>query len=421
MPAHQFPRRTVSASATIAVVSLPSWLPTPGSWGAVSLNTAESIKGNFTFFTSSRNWNGPNGLWDDFSGAVWNPHLGSYGGMMFHGGGHATNSGMADNGVYAWLADDRQWRRLVDPTYPGDAPAGDWVFGVNEPYSYSGLNNFGELTPQVPASNHSRWLPCILPPSAGGSASGDFIVPFQAAIHTGGQSLGVARGHRLNVASALSLGSANANPAWSRFAVANNGARGWAATVDTARGLVYCSHASPSYLLERYSVSAGTMTTVTPSGFVNDTIAGLPLQYAPEHDLLIIMTSGFSLRLMDASAGTLSMITPTITGTAPSGGAPSAGSGGGFAWCPHLGSYGAVVHYNYSNHVVKACYAPASPLSGTWNWVTLSASNTPSGRGDAIHWYNRFQYAPALKSFFLCSMPNDSYGGIVCFRPSEIP
>jgi hypothetical protein len=138
--------------------------------------------------------------------------------------------------------------------------------------------------------------------------------------------------------------------------------------------------------------------------------------------MLIVMKQDFSIAVMAAGGSPLTLVTCTATGTPPNGGPPNGGDGGGFVWCPDLGSYGAAVHYNYVTNVVKACYAPANPLSGTgWNWVTLSASNSPSGRGDAVHWYCRFQYAPALKAFFLCSMPNDSYGGIVCFRPSEIP
>jgi hypothetical protein len=175
------PPRRVSTTATSIVVSgLPSWLPATGYWsdplaGAkpASLNSAESIKGDFTFFTASRDWSTTsNGLWNDYSGAVWNPYIGTYGGMIFHGGGHATHVGMLDNGAYLWNANTRQWQRMTDPgPYPGGISVGDWATNFNGPYSNDLMNVYAEVQTNVPAANHSRWLPCVIPPGFNGAGS----------------------------------------------------------------------------------------------------------------------------------------------------------------------------------------------------------------------------------------------------------
>jgi hypothetical protein len=416
-----FPRRVTSTPTTIIVSGLPSWLPTAGSWGAVSTKTAESIKGNFPYFTSARDWSGVNGLWSDYSGAVWNPHIGTYGAMLFHGGGHASSIGMLDNGVYMWRADTREWSRLVDPTYPGDLGANDWVYPRNPPYDSALLNTYGEVATNVPASNHSRWYPCILPPGNGGGAYGSLILPGLASIHTGDAGT-TGQAHKLDCQAAITATSANANSAWSRIGpVGATNLRSWAGCVDSTQGYIYSSNSDyPAQAqLLRLNINTLTWSDASPSGWTS--WRGQPIQFVSEHNMLIVMNSSFGLAVMNAAGAPLSLVTVTTSGTPPTGGAPSSGQGGGFVWCPDLGSYGAVVHHNYTNNVVKACYAPANPLSGTgWSWATLSSSNSPSGLGNPNHFYNRFQYAPALKSFFLCSIPNDSYGGIACFRPSEI-
>lgn len=440
------PRRAISTATTIQVnSSSPAWLPDKGSWSTTllgakpaSLNDANDIRGNFSpKFPSTRNWGGANGLFADFSGAVWNPHLGTYGGMMFHGGGHATSQGMLDNGVYVWLADDRSWRRLTDPgPYPGDLieygtgndekywgiasypVPGDDFSTANEP-----LKTYGEVKTNVPASNHSRWLPCILPPGNGGGSQGSFILTNVTAGHNTGAGVS-GQMHALNCASALSFGSVNAYQAWSRLGPIRDGnRRAWAACVDTYNGYIYASNAGfpSSYELNRYNIATGTWTTANPTGWNSSSDAAYPIVYAATHHIMVVLRDDFTVRVINADASPMTISTATVSGSPPSGGAPAVGTGGGLTWCPDLGIYGAFVHYNYVTHEVKACYAPANPLSGgSWTWATLTANNTPSGRGDAVHWYNRFQYAPALKSFFLCSMPGDAYGGILCFRPLEI-
>lgn len=444
MPALTFPRRAISTATTITVNSnaLPSWLPAAGSWSgtiasgtAVSTNRADdsAVKGDFPpAFPVSRSF-GNGALWDDFTGAVWNPHIGSYGAMLFHGGGHSATtsySPMLDNAVYIWNANTRQWGRMTDPMYPGSVPpfvpydwgwsvprVGDNLTNADEP-----LRTYGELQANVPASNHSRWLPCILPPEHGGGSQGSLVIPILAAVHITGAGQST-QSHVLDCAAAISAGSANGYTAWSRQGGLNpyHDGRCWSACVDTTNGLIYVSGEN-SGALSRYNVATATYSNATPSGWSGSGFNSRAMVYSPLHQAIIALNSSANIGVVPtALTGALTLTSKVPTGTKPSAGLPSVGSGGGATWCPDLGQYGALVHYDYVNKVVRPCYAPANAVSGTWNWGSpLASSNTPS-HGDAVHWYNRFQYAPALKSFFLVSMPTDAYGGILCFRPSEIP
>jgi hypothetical protein len=149
------------------------------------------------------------------------------------------------------------------------------------------------------------------------------------------------------------------------------------------------------------------------------------------------MNRSMNLALIPAGGSPLAMTLKT-TANAPTVGYDEYDtSGTGFVWCKDLGSNGAIVRFHttaredtpstWSVVKVYACYAPADPLTGPWTWAELQMLNFPSSlfRGTAYLnnylWYNRFQYSEALKAFFLCTQPDDAYGGILCFRPLEIP
>jgi len=417
---------------------LPVWLPAKGSWSgtiasgtAISLNTAYSQRGNFpSRFLDTRVFDH---LWVDYSGAAWNTYMGVYGAMIFGAaGGHAGAGNyqpQVDNGSYAWNADTREWFRLADLTYPGEVPDSDFVPTKNPPWTSDLLNDYGELATGVPSSSHTRALPCIIPPTWSGSQGG-YCIPHLMAYHTGDGNVGAGYVHILDCDLALSVGSAAASAAgggWSRVGPENPvSGRAWAGCVDSTRGYVYVANNGSSYDLSRLNLNTLAWADVTPSGWLGSGFYGKTIQYIPEFDLLIQMKEDFSLLLMPAGGAPLSYTLRTPTGATPTL-VEDAGdnSGIGFVWCPDLPPYGAIVHWNSLDNTVSACYAPASPLSGTWNWVELAATNLPTQivtYSQPNHlWYNRFQYAPTLKSFFVCTMPNDAYGGIVCFCPSEIP
>jgi hypothetical protein len=443
-----FPRRAVSTATTITVNSnaLPSWLPAPGYWSTpsnpvsgskpASLNTASSQMGNFPpHFLSGRFFES---LWNDYSGAVWNPYIGTYGAMLFHGGGHmAGQKAMADNGVYMWRADTREWSRLADVGWPGEVTDTDWF--TNGPYSTLYNTPSGEVATGVPAANHSRSVPCILSPAWSGSAGG-FCLPSARSIGNIGD-LSSNFPHALNCATALSVGSAAAGQSgggWSRLGGAHpSGLTGiWAATADNVRGNLYIQ-AQNNGQLWRFNITANTWTDVSPSGYGSSGFQNRTLEYAPSLDCVIQMDANYDLAFIPAGGSPLTLTKRTTAGTKPTPNYDSDdGAGYGFIWCPDIPPYGAVVHLTTSNLFegpmlfcdINACTPSSSnPLTATWTWSKLVANNMPTTLHNPTsymnnrHLYKRFQYAPALKSFFFCTMPNDTYGGIVCFRPSEIP
>jgi hypothetical protein len=448
------PRRITSTPTTITVSSPPSvaWLPDKGYWSTpsnpvsgakpASLNTASSQMGNFPNFPSGRFFES---LWTDYSGAVWNPHIGTYGAMLFHGGGHmAGQNAMADNGVYMWRADTRQWSRLADVSYPGEVTDNDW-FGSVKPYSPLYATPSGEVATGVPAANHSRSVPCILSPAWSGS-QGALCLPVCRSIgNIGDQASNFP--HELDCDLALQVGSAAAGQpggGWSRIGTnfTSNGTA-MSATADNSRGYLYIPFGNINEL-HRFNIQTNTWSNVSPSGWFS-TFGGTAwaIEHAPSIDCLLFMNTSFDIIVIPAGGSPLVATKKTPTGTKPTlGPDESDTSGCGFVWCPDLphptvpGVFGAMVTLQMSDLVsgpmtrcqVSACYAPADPVNGTWEWRQLAQNNMPTGLWDSRAsyynnklWYKRFQYAPALKSFFLCSMPNDSYGGIACFRPVEIP
>lgn len=408
MPEHRFPSRVVSETFTVNVTGLPAWLPDRGLWAQVSLDTMASKKGDHPNFPSSRNLDA---LASDFTGVVFNPYMGAHGAYLLHGGGHQQYLG---NEVYAWSADTRQWSRLTVPTYPGTnsvgtslVTLGDWTAFKEPPFASDYLNTYGELALGVPASNHSRWHPCILPPSLGGGAQGSMLIPYQSATHTSGNGT-FPQAHRFDCATST----------WSRLGnlntVIGSGVQCWASAVDTTRGDVWTFG---QYSISKMVGATGTPVSVSVTGYNGTDFARTATVYVPSVDCFVIFDPAMTLRVVNPAGGAL--VAPTVSGTPPGA---SAGQSNNGVYCQHLGANGSIVSMDFTNKVVKALAVPSNPYTGTWTWTTLSASNTPS-YGDAQWWYHRLQYAPALKAFFVATLAEGTLnaGGMWCFRPSEIP
>lgn len=378
----------------------PSWLPSYGTWGQVALNTASDVKGDFPssagWFPGSRDLNQ---LFNNYSGAVWNPYYGTYGAWFFHGGGHATVQSRAENSVYAWETDTRKWVRLSDPTYPGEVPLSEWQASKEPPYNSDLLNTYGELATAVPASTHSRWHPCIIPPTLGGGPKGSLLVAYKSSIHTGGN--GQARQSHAFECSAKQwrrVGAPSPNP---------TAERAWSSCLDTRRGVIYKPGEQRMW---RMALSTGTWSALSVGGY---SVNLSPCVYVDRHDVVVFINEGTrGISVMDASNAS-QIVSASTTGTPP----PSQISQSlGLTWCPDLGPYGAICVFDYTSKVAYACALPANPLAGTWTWSTLAQINAPSV-GQSEWLYNRFQYAPSLKSFFLCGAATD---GMWCFRPGEL-
>lgn len=101
---------------------------------------------------------------DRFSAGVFNPYWGPLGGLMFHGGGHASTY---DNSVLMLDFNDLTFKRLSDaspPTSYTDAEV-DPLFDLVT----------CEYADGQPGSGHSFDILSILPPNDGGAAAGSLI------------------------------------------------------------------------------------------------------------------------------------------------------------------------------------------------------------------------------------------------------
>ncbi len=388
------------------VSSVPSWVPAAGSWAQVSLNTVDAtIKGDFPpRFLSSRSISAK---CENYSGAIWNQHYGTLGAWMFWGGGHsATDLG---NEVYAWLADTRRYVRLSDPTYPGSvAVSPNWVTGdVNSAYDEP-LRTFGELAVGVPAASHSRWNPCVLPPGNGVGAYGALAIPYQSAFHIGGNTQS-SQGHAFDCSAAQ----------WSR--VGDGGTAllgGWTSCADTS-GNLYRALSNGS--VQKLAAGGSAWQTFNPSGWSGTVGREGPMLYIPGHDRIAAWRlNGGVLRLylLDAASLSTAVVVPTLSGTAPS--VPAAGGYGapvpamGMTWCEPLQAICGFLEGS------KQVWALRRVTNTAWTWQQLTASNSPTLTGSAgdPELYNRFQYAPALRSFLVTRQIGNLE--MWAFRPTEL-
>lgn len=392
-----------STPTTLTVTSLPAWLPVGGAWASVALNKVNSttVKGDFPpQFPASRD---VRQLFSDFTGAVWNPYYGTYGAWLIMGGGHQQYLG---NEVYAWEADTRQWKRLSNPTYPGRnsagsslASLGDWAAFKEPPFASDLLSTYGELEAGVPASNHSRWHPCIIPPSLGGGPRGSLLIAYLSSIHTSGNG-GAHVAHAFDCATGK----------WSRVGtvsgVSDRG-RSWSSCLDTKRGVIY---RPGEQVFTRMSLASGEWAD---SGIrINGTAySNAPCAYVPTKDVVVLLTATGQIGIVDASLPTT--ITPaSMAGTPPP---PQPGQSLGLTWVADLGPSGSICTLDYTTGAVYACGLPADPYKGNWTWSTLVRTSPPALPTYSA--YNHFQYAQGLKSFFLANGETDS---MWCFRPREI-
>ena len=87
-------------------------------------------------------------------------------------------------------------------------------------------------------------------------------------------------------------------------------------------------------------------------------------------------------------------------------------------WCEPLQ---AICGFLEGSKQVWALRRPTNPLTQAWTWQQLTASNTPTpftGSAGDPELYNRFQYAPALRSFVVTRQIGNLE--MWAFRPNEL-
>jgi hypothetical protein len=293
--------------------------------------------------------------------------------------------------------DDRLWYRASDPTYPGEVDLSDWTAYKEPPFASALLNDYGELATGVPASNHSRWLLCILPPVHGGGAKGSLLLPYLAAIHTSGNGVNP-QSHAFDFETGT----------WSRWLAFTHIpiSGGWgngrnAACYDSIQRQVWRTSCQE---LQRAHIDSSQWERVPLSGFYGNW-GCKPLVHIPPVNVLLILKSGSSIGILDAASPGTSVSAATVSGTPPPS-QPTESFGG--TWCGDLGPNGSVLVCDYTTMDVYALAVPSDAFSGTWTWSTLTRHNSPSGFSRTLQ-YNRFQYVPAIQACIVTGGNSDVY------------
>jgi hypothetical protein len=354
---------------------------------------------------------------------------------------------MLDTGTYIWNTGDRLWERYSDPVYPGDMPVeipgigwgGDnqattvaaW-YGVTFPDSYSdpkwaSYRDYGEIASNptdgyIPAADHNRYSLILIPPGFWGmGAKGGIFLPCVNSNHVIGSSW---------QAHIFSFDTRK----WSR--VGDNRAFvspkiGTSGCMDGSGNIYHWE--GDTYAIRRLLHNASTWSTLTISNLVSTFGVGVgamvwvPGSYCKNTAGALVMLSGrtggtFDTRfsVINLDSGSLSSTMPGegngLTGTQPVVGGSDGDDGAGLIWVADLG---ALAFWSPANDSVYAIYPPTSPFTQNWTCSVLASSNTPSIKKAGIpNFYNKFQYAPALRAFFVVGNAYDD--DMWCFRPAEV-
>lgn len=116
----------------------------------------------------------------DYSGGIYNPHYGTWGAHVIHGGGHA---GSNDNSVFIASYETLRFERVGGPTeHASDAEYEEAIARGEFPDDES---NPREVEPGVPGSAHTYDCLLVLPPEVVGDPLGALIRPVSSAVGRG--------------------------------------------------------------------------------------------------------------------------------------------------------------------------------------------------------------------------------------------
>ena len=298
--------QVICSKAEIAVPAvLPAWVPAPGrvavlttTNGYLTNTFASQVPSHYAAFYSKK-------IVNDYSGGAANPYYGTYGAMIFEGGGHAATNDNSVIQLELGLA-SCAFRRIVTGTnwFPG-TPSNNDVGNVSGLYD----TTWTEATADgKPISRHSYGDAVVIPPASGGAAYGTYMFAFNAGSAGGFIPANMHGPHKLDIgslggtytwarsASAPSTVGTADSPFWSCFVPAQN------------RIYVHKAHSPSVYWQNRsdnsfgYGTGAGLPDDVLSAGGVN----GAMLRHIPSRDLLIFAYPGagsvLNIRYMSVGA-----------------------------------------------------------------------------------------------------------------------
>lgn len=407
---------------------VPAWAPAAGSVVAYSgggsvltNNFISQIAPYYEPFYSKK-------IVNDYSSAIVNPYAGSYGGLLYFGGGHA---GTNDNSVIGLsvTASTLTFVRLADPTPYFGTGTDSTTKTNNGNANVSALTDgtYGDPLPAVDSqkrapSNHTYGHGVVVPP-AGPATYGTFFSPCA----TGGpayNSGNFGSAHTLQLAS-LTTPASNG---WVRSSAATftiTQTPAFSAYVNGRTFIVSRSGGAPLW----YDHATDSYVTGTGAGFTNLSTADDPdsgaLVYIEERSLLVLLARKGGVVV--AQWMDVSVAQPTLGGTATlsaSLGVGSSGTIGTWAnqafWCADssrivVGKI--VVSGSIDTAAVYEIQIPAT-VTNTWT-VTRQpfVSGTIPWSADGSNW-QRMAYLPSARCALVMFYARDSGADtIYAFRP----
>lgn len=347
---------------------------------------------------------------NDYSGATLNPYFGTYGAIIFFGGGHASTN---DNSVIALVLgkDDCTFHRMVDPSPIFGSDASDATRTANSRSDVNGvtLQAYAEyLVDGKPASPHSYGSGDVIGPSEGGAANGTYIRVITGAAGIAG-TIGAEVAHKIDFGNLTGFAdSGSASYGWKRLA--NNGglfgsaAQGtigapqWSALVASQNRVYYEARASTRALPPRwFDLAKGSYAVGTGKARTNDSDS-------PDNGIMFHVPSRNLLVFADCKGGYLRLQYMDVSATQPSwvGGVtlnaqlPISGGWSAACWCADNNR---IIVGNVSGDNAAA-YEIAIPAALSDVWTVARA---PFGNGQSITWfdncvYKKWTYNPKVRA-----------------------
>lgn len=354
-------------------VGLPAWVPEPGTFADISLNTPADIDpcpaGSCVYSRVS----GQAAAFNAWTSGAHAPELGALGSYVCWGGGHQSYDG---NVVFRCDLDTRLWSMLGSPSLYSQA---------SNPVDANGA--FPDGNPAPPHTYHTLG---ILPSSAGGGDNGSLIQATLPGLDEDGNGR-MSRWWKFDFATG----------AWSQFIDSSSIAAGSLTNktmVQEPGG--HCWWFGGGYLtsiarvtlaggITNYSIELNTGGVFCGGVVPAPRIAVLHGNFGTQQTWL------FDLAAIEAG-GTTASATKQVT---PSG---TAGvSDGSLTWCPDVGGFAC---FDANNPATVRWLKPsnvADPWNSTWAWSaeTFTAAGGASARTQTNGAHGRFAWVPAIKCF----------------------
>lgn len=390
--------------------AVPTWVPSAvGASALVPMtNTLDSVVVNHSPLGTA---GAGNNAFAQYSGGVYNPHYGTWGAHVIHGGGHSATH---DNSVFIADYNDLAFKRLsTPPLLPNQSDYDDLIRTGGFPDSTTA--NPREIATGVPGSSHTYDTLLIVPPSVCGDSKGGLLRPVASAI-----------GYSASRETGWSHLFTFTNGAWSRWSTnsASSAVPGGSCVFDSTRNKVWPLFSENTSFTPSLNLATRTWAN-TGGGPLG--VSGYPdmcySAYAAHRDIVVFATHA-------ASASSTNFYWFSASGDGKqrnvvsfsSGSLPTAIWGrGALLYIPEMQKL--IWFSNNGTDLYYEIDVPANPAS-QWSWVSrpITGAARPSQLSPVPYnsTYRRFDYSPQLKSLMwvTAQSPNLlSFGGrVVCIR-----